>query len=178
MKKCPKCQADYFDEQLEFCLEDGAKLTFARSTATAADTKVFNTAQNSIETAFFDSRAEVPQTVKANDALKTNTLQPDETKLTSLKQNAVEKGYRALEIGTLVIALANNWLQWLYIERQSYGTLTNFLFSVEFLIWLLLLFAGAAAGLLTLKLSRTKTLAYVGLVVLAINFVLLLVPKK
>ncbi len=178
MKKCPQCQADYFDEQLEFCLEDGAKLTFVRSTATAADTKVFNTAQNSVATAFFDSRAEVPQTVNANEALKTNTSAADETKLTSLKQNAVEKGYRALEIGTLVIALANNWLQWLYIERQSYGTLTNFLFSVEFLLWLLLLFAGTAAGLLTLKLSRTKTLAYVGLVILAINFVLLLVPKK
>jgi hypothetical protein len=178
MKKCPKCQADYFDEQLEFCLEDGAKLTFVRSTATAADTKIFNSAQNSVETAYFDSRAQVPQTVHANDALKTNALAADETKLTSLKQNAVEKGSRALEIGTLVIALANNWLQWLYIERQSYGTFTSFVFSVEFLFWLLLLFAGTAAGLLTLKLSRTKTLAYVGLVILAINFVLLLVPKK
>jgi hypothetical protein len=178
MKKCPKCQADYFDELLEFCLEDGTKLAFVKSTATAADTKVFNTAQNSVATAFFDRRAEVPQTVEANEAAKTSALLPDETKLTSLKQNAVEKGSRALEIGTLVIALANNWLQWLYIERQSYGTFTNFLFSVEFLFWLLLLFAGTAAGLLTLKLSRTKTLAYVGLVILAINFVLLLVPKK
>lgn len=177
MKKCPQCQADYFDEQLEFCLEDGAKLTNVRSTATAADTKVFNT-NKSIETAFFDSRAEVPNTVNANEALKTSALAADETKLTSLKQNAVETGSRALEIGTLVIALANNWLQWLYIERQSYGTFTNFLFSIEFLLWLLLLFAGTAAGLLTLKLSRTKTLAYVGLVIMAINFVLLLVPKK
>jgi hypothetical protein len=178
MKKCPQCQADYFDEQLEFCLEDGAKLTFVRSTATAADTKVFNTAQNSVATAFFDQRAEVPQTVDANPAAKTSASPLDETKLTSLRQNAVETGYQALEIGTLVIALANNWLQWLYIERQSYGTFTNFIFSVEFLFWLLLLFAGAAAGLLTLKLSRTKTLAYVGLIILAINFVLLLVPKK
>lgn len=178
MKKCPQCQADYFDEQLEFCLEDGAKLTFVRSTATAADTKVFNTAQNSVATAFFDSRAEVPQTIEASEAAKTTALAADETKPISLKQNAVEKGYRALEIGTLVFALANNWLQWLYIERQHYGTLTNFLFSVEFLLWLLLLFAGTVAGLLTLKLSRTKTLAYVGLVILAINFMLLLVPKK
>ena len=181
MKKCPQCQADYFDEQLEFCLEDGAKLTNLRSTATAADTKVFNTAaQNSVATAFFDQRGgEVPQTAGANQAGNLNApTTANETKVTSLKQNAVETGSRALEIGTLVIALANNWLQWLYIERQHYGTLTNFIFSVEFLFWLLLLFAGVAAGLLTLKLSRTKTLAYVGLVILAINFVLLLVPKK
>ena len=180
MKKCPQCQADYFDEQLEFCLEDGAKLAFVRSTATVADTKVFSTAENSVATAFFEQRgAEVPQTADANSpAAKTTSLPADDTKLTSLKQNAVETGSRALEIGTLVLALANNWLQWLYIERQHYGTFTNFVFSVEFLFWLLLLFAGAAAGLLTLKLSRTKTLAYVGLVILAINFVLLLVPKK
>jgi hypothetical protein len=179
MKKCPQCQADYFDEQLEFCLEDGAKLTFVRSTATVADTKVFNTAENSVATAFFDPRAEMPQTANANAATNLNApAAANETKVTSLKQNAVETGSRALEIGTLVIALANNWLQWLYIERQHYGTFTNFVFSVEFLFWLLLLFAGVAAGLLTLKLSRTKTLAYVGLVILAINFVLLLVPKK
>lgn len=178
MKKCPKCQADYFDEQLEFCLEDGTKLAFVKSTATAADTKVFYTAQNSLETAFFDSRAEVPKTVGANEAVKTSALLPDETKLASLKQNAVEKGYRALEIGTLVFALAHNWWQWLYVDRQSYGTISSFLFSIEFLLWFLTLLAGTVLGLLTLKFSRRKGLALVGLVILAINFLLLLVPRR
>lgn len=178
MKKCPQCQADYFDEMLEFCLEDGAKLTFVKSTATAADTKVFKTAQNSIETAFFDARAEVPKTVNVNEAARTNALLPDETKLTSLKQNAVEKGYRALEIGTLVFALAHNWWQWLYVDRQSYGSISNFLFSVEFLLWFLTLLAGTVLGLLTLKFSQRKALAYVGLVILAVNFLLLLVPRR
>ena len=27
MKRCPKCSADYFDNMIEFCLEDGAKLS-------------------------------------------------------------------------------------------------------------------------------------------------------
>lgn len=26
MKRCPTCKIDYFDEMLEFCLDDGAKL--------------------------------------------------------------------------------------------------------------------------------------------------------
>jgi hypothetical protein len=28
MKQCPKCKIDYFDNSLEFCLEDGMKLSF------------------------------------------------------------------------------------------------------------------------------------------------------
>lgn len=163
---------------LEFCLEDGAKLAVVGSRATATETKAFNTDQKSVETMFFDAAAKIPKTLEMNDAAAVNAPRPAATETVSLKQKTVETGSRALEVGTLVLALAGNWLQWLYIERQSYGTLTNFLFSPEFLIWLVLLFGGAAAGLLTLKFSRTKALAYAGLVVLAVNFLLLLVPKK
>jgi hypothetical protein len=177
MKKCPKCQVEYFDEMLEFCLEDGAKLSVvSSSTATAA--KPVTTGQKNIETMFFDASAGLPKTVEVKDSA--TVIQPPAgvTEKISLKQNAVEKGYRALEIGTLVFALAHNWWQWLYVDRQSYGSVSNFLFSADFLVWVLLLFAGTMAGLLTLKLSRKKGLAYVGLVILAINFLLLLVPKK
>lgn len=178
MKKCPKCQAEYFDEMLEFCLEDGVKLTVVKSATTTADTKILDTAQNSIETAFFRGGSETPKILETQKAGNTNSLLADETKLTSLKQIAVEKGYRTLEIGTLILALAHNWLQWLYIDRQSYGSLSNFLFSAEFLIWLFLLSAGAVAGFLTIKFSRNKALGYAGLVILAINFLLLIVPRK
>src|SRR5687767_4561374 len=135
MKRCPQCQADYFDEMLEFCLEDGAKLSVASSRATAAETKVFNKNQSSVETMFAGrSGGEVPQTVEVKNPATINQAAANQTEtMVSLKQNAVEKGYRALEIGTLVFALAHNWLQWLYIERQSYGTISNFLLSAEFL---------------------------------------------
>ena len=177
MKKCPKCQAAYFDHMLEFCLDDGAKLTII-SNPTAPDTKPNTTKQSNVETMVFDAHAELPKTVEVNPPAPANQQTIGAKEPVSLKQNAVEKGYRALEISTLVSALAHNWWQWLYVDRQSYGSIANFLFSADFLVWILLLFAGTIAGLLTLKLSRTKGLAYVGLIILAINFLLLLVPRK
>jgi hypothetical protein len=177
MKRCPKCQADYFDQMLEFCLEDGAKLDVIDNSATAGR-KPVATNQNNVETMFFDASAGLPKTVEVKDLETVKQLPAGVTEPVSLKQHAVEKGYRALEIGTLVFALAHNWWQWLYVDRQNYGSVSNFLFSVEFLIWFLMLAAGTAAGLLTLKLARRKGLAYAGLVILAINFLLLLVPRK
>jgi hypothetical protein len=178
MKRCPTCQVEYFDEMLEFCLEDGAKLNVVGDRATAAETKVFDRNQNRIETMFYERGGEVPQTVEVkNPATINQTANQTETTV-SLKEKAVEKGSRALEIGTLVLALAHNWWQWLYVDRQNYGTISNFLFSAEFLIWILMLFAGAICGLLTLKFSRKKDLGYAGLIILAINFLLLLVPRR
>jgi hypothetical protein len=178
MKRCPKCQSDYFDEMLEFCLEDGAKLAVVGNRPTMTDAKPRNTHQNSVETVFFAGRGEVPKTAGVNDLAKTNSSLPDEAKPASLKQKAVEKGYRAMEIGTLFFALAHNWWQWLYVDRQSYGSISNFLFSADFLIWFLMLSAGTIFGLLTLKLSRKKELAYAGLVILAINFLLMILPRR
>lgn len=177
MKRCPNCQADYFDEMLEFCLEDGAKLTVV-SNSGATKTEPAARDQKSVETMFFDASAGIPKTVEVKDSANTVRSSANETKPLSLKENAVEKGSRALEIGTMVFALAHNWWQWLYVDRQNYGSIANFLFSADFLIWFLLLLAGTIAGLLTLKLSRRKGMAYAGLVVLAINFLLLLVPRK
>lgn len=178
MKRCPQCQVDYFDQMLEFCVEDGAKLVTVNDRPTAAQTEVLNTAQNSVETFFFKDQSELPQTVAAGDAETYKQNSPNPTQVSSLKEKAVEKGYRALEIAALVFALAHNWWQWLYVDRQNYGSASNFLLSIEFLVWILLLAAGATAGLLSLKLSRQKTLAYAGLVILAVNFLLLIVPRK
>ncbi len=178
MKKCPQCETAYFDEMIEFCLEDGTKLTVI-SSPTTAETKPFITNQKSVETVFFDGRAELPKTVEMKDS--TTVVQPSAVvteQPLSLKQKTVEKGYRALEVGTLVFALAHNWWQWVYVDRQSYGSIGNFLFSANFLVWFLLLAAGTASGIFSLKLSRKKDLAYAGLIILAINFLLLLVPRK
>jgi len=178
MKRCPKCQADYFDEVLEFCLEDGARLSVVSGKATMAETKVLTADQKSIETMFFDASKEVPTTLEMNDPATIDQSPKGATEPVSLKQKTIEKGYRALEVGTIVFALAHNWWQWVYVDHQNYGSISNFLTSVEFLIWLLMLLAGVALGLLTLKFSRKKELAVIGLLILAINFLLLLVPRK
>lgn len=177
MKKCPKCQAVYYDETLLFCLEDGTELEFAGRQSAVA-TENFSVNDKSIETMFVENRGELPKTIEAKAAATMRQDSPNPTQNASLKEKAVEKGYRTLEIGTLVAALAHNWWQWLYVDRQNYGSVSAFLFSADFVIWFLLLLAGTVAGLLTLKFSRNKTLAYFGLVILAINFILLIVPRK
>ena len=163
---------------LEFCLDDGAKLFVVNNKTTAAETKVLDNNQNSIETMFFDASKEVPKTLKVNNPATVEQPSAGATEPVSLKRKTIEKGYRALEVGTVTLALAHNWWQWVYVDHQNYGSIANFLTSAEFLIWLLLLFAGVALGLLTLKFSRKKELAYVGLLILAINFLLLLVPRR
>jgi len=175
MKRCPQCRADYFDEMLEFCLEDGAKLAVVAGSATTAGTRTPKTDQSSVETMFFDALSGAPKT---GETVPAKTGSADAMQTVSLKEKAIEKGYRVLEIGTLCLALAHNWWQWLYVDRQNYGSISNFLLSAEFLIWFLMLSAGAASGFLTIKLSRKKELGYVGLIILAINFLLLIVPKK
>jgi len=177
MKKCLKCNAVYYDETLVFCLEDGTELRSVNNQSAVA-TEQFSVGEKSIETMFAKGNAELPKTVAANDAATFKQNSPNPTQISSLKEKAVEKGYRTLELGTLVAALAHNWWQWLYVERQNYASVSAFLFSADFVIWFLLLLAGTIAGLLTLKFSRNKTLAYFGLVVLAINFILLIVPRK
>jgi hypothetical protein len=178
MKKCPQCQTAYFDEMIEFCLEDGAKLTVV-SSPTTVETKSFVTDQKSIETVFFEGRTELPKTVEVKDSATVVQPAAAVTKQPlSLKQKTVQKGYRALEVGTVIFALAHNWWQWVYVDRQSYGSIGNFLFSANFLVWFLLLAAGTTSGIFSLKLSGKKDLAYTGLIILAINFLLLLVPRK
>jgi hypothetical protein len=177
MKRCPKCRVEYFDQMLEFCLEDGAKLMVV-SNPTATETKDVKTNRNNLETVAFGASAELPKTVEVKDFATVKPAPAAVAEPASLKRNAVEQGYRALEIGTLVFALAHNWWQWLYVDHQRDNSFVNFLLSAEFLIWFLMLLAGTVFGILTLRLSRSKALAYAGLVILAINFLLLLVPRK
>jgi hypothetical protein len=82
-----------------------------------------------------------------------------------------------LEITPIIISLAHNWWQWVYLNKQDYLTFTSYVSSANFLVWLLLLVAGASVGMLVLKLCQNKSCAYTGLVILAINLLLFLVPK-
>lgn len=178
MKKCPKCETAYSDETLDFCLDDGTRLLEFKPQA-AVKTEVFSSDQASAETLFFDKSAGLPKTVGSRRGETVSELPASTNQTASLKQRTIEKGYRALEIGAVFFALAHNWWQWLYIDRQSYsGNISRFFFSAEFLVWILLFMGGAAAGIAALKFSRRKDLGYISLIMLAINLILILVPRR
>jgi hypothetical protein len=83
-----------------------------------------------------------------------------------------------LELAPVVIALAHNWWQWLYLEKQYYSSFMDYFFSANFLMWLLLLAAGIGISLYSIKRSERKGFAYTGLVIFAINLILFLVPRR
>src|SRR4051794_24461132 len=49
MKRCPECLRDYFDETLNFCLDDGARLVSGPFTGQLDPTVLFPTIPNSGE---------------------------------------------------------------------------------------------------------------------------------
>lgn len=166
MKRCPKCNAEYLDNTLEFCLEDGSRLAFAndaRGTAatspqTAADTVAFGLNQAPIVQA-----AEEVETVLA----KTSSIIPVAGSKSAVLENV-----------PIVIALAHNWWQWLYLEGQHVYSIASYIFSANFLMWLLLLIAGVIVGIWSVKQSERKVVAYASLVMLAINLILFIVPRR
>jgi hypothetical protein len=169
MKRCPKCNADYFDNMLEFCLEDGTRLAFAPQSAAVktAPTIPAETRDNpgpiaqrvSEETVVIPGERRVPDTI----------AQP---------KSEISASIRVIERAAVGLALAHNWWQWLYLEKTYVSSITDYVLSANFLMWLLLLGAGAAAGIYSIKRSRDKTLAIISLVTLAINLILFLVPRR
>jgi len=74
--------------------------------------------------------------------------------------------------------LAHNWWQWIYLNNQYYSSLSSYVLSANFLMWLLLLAAGATVSLFAVKRCKDKGFAFVSLVVLSINLILFLVPRR
>lgn len=171
MKRCPKCNADYYDNMLEFCLEDGTRLT---SLSSQHGTPATVAAQPARQTAA-DKTLSMPLSTQPKEqeveTVVAKALVPTPIS-TELSQNKV------LEIAPAVIALAHNWWQWLYLEKQYYSSFMEYVFSANFLMWLLLLAGGVAISLYSLKRSERKGFAYTGLVILAINLILFLVPRR
>ena len=83
-----------------------------------------------------------------------------------------------METAPIVLALAHNWWQWLYLEKQYVSSITEYILSANFLMWLLLLASGILVSLLAVKHSKDKTLGIISLVALAINLILFLVPRR
>lgn len=175
MKRCPKCRTDYFDNMLDFCLDDGERLlllknndvVFKEISAAQAETVALNDKLNPAVSDYEDSKPQIQ-----ND-------RPGDLQITSegLKQKAVLQWRKILEVTPIILALAHNYWQWLYLARKSYYDFMGFFFSLDFLVWLILLTAGAAFGITALKYSPRKGFAITALVVLAINVILSIVPK-
>lgn len=182
MKRCPSCNADYFDEMLEFCLEDGAKLIsitnpVVESPTAAAPNRINLDAGGAVNLPF----SNIPQTLESNAPNNLPESFSAETIAVAappLKEKVTSQGYKVLEVAPIVVSLAHNWWQWVYLRGQYYSSFSNYFFSANFLMWLLLLAASAVAGLLALKLCRNKSFAYTGLIILAINLLLFLAPGR
>jgi hypothetical protein len=95
-----------------------------------------------------------------------------------LKEKVALQGFKDLEIPPIVVSLSHNWWQWVYLNNQYYSSFSSYVFSANFLMWLLLLVGSAVVGLLAVKLCRNKGFVYTSLVILAINLLLFLVPER
>ena len=175
MKRCPKCSIEYFDNTLEFCLEDGMKLVTPLSYETA--TPIVN--QSNQPNSSTEKTVNLPfsnpaKTLELGDANDFQTI--PQTDL--LKVRVAHQSNKILEIAPIVIVLAHNWWQWIYLNNQYYSSLSSYVLSANFLMWLLLLAAGAAVSLFAVKRCKNKGLAFASLVILSINLILFLVPKR
>jgi hypothetical protein len=160
---------------LDFCLDDGERLLhlkqknedFNEISPTQAKTVALNKNFNPAVFSAPDTKIELQ-----NDLL--NDL---ETKSEGIKQKVRLQWLKTLEIVPIILALIHNYWQWLYLARKSYYDFTSFFFSLDFIVWLILLMAGAVFGIISLKYSKSKGFAITALVVLAINVILSIVPK-
>lgn len=172
MKRCPKCNTDYFDNMIEFCLEDGTRLSV---TSAAGST---TTARPMTETGFVPH---APITVKdSRDSEETVVIPAKDLGVAvSTESDAKDSPFaRVIEITPVAIALAHNWWQWLYLEKTYVSSITDYLLSANFLMWLLLISTGTASGIYSFKTSKNKSFAVISLVVLAINLILFVVPRR
>ncbi|MBC7900354.1 MAG: hypothetical protein H7070_09915 [Saprospiraceae bacterium] len=179
MKRCPKCSIDYFDNLLEFCLDDGTKLVPLSSTAIGSTpvTKPNPAAPTIAGSSPFPFSAS-PKTLEFRPTGETETVVHKANKIDLTEPMPIPQRVEILETVPIVLALAHNWWQWLYLEKEYVSSIASYLISANFLMWLLLLIGGVAISLLALKKSERKTFAYTSLVILAINLILFLVPRR
>jgi len=175
MKRCPKCHIEYFDTTLEFCLEDGTRLVSIPSyeAGRSAVTQSNKPAPSIEETVHlqFSSPAE---TLEISGANSVQTIPQSNL----IKEKIAQQSNSVLEIAPFAIALAHNWWQWIYLNNQYYSSFSSYVLSANFLMWLLLLITGAVTGLLAIKRCRNKGFVFASLVILSINLILFLVPKR
>ncbi len=166
MKHCPKCNVEYLDKTLEFCLEDGTRLVLAaNNNPTTAKTAILN-----------DFRTQLP--IEFENSKETILQNKDTDKFTNIKEKVTYQGFKIIEVTPIVLSLTHNYWQWLYLTKTNYNDTISFLTSSQFVVWLLLLFSAAISSFVALKFGKNKGFAIASLVILAINLLLSIVPNK
>jgi magnesium-transporting ATPase (P-type) len=108
-----------------------------------------------------------------------NEIKPKiDEKLTIFKEKVSYQGLRTIEILPMILALANNYWQWLYLSKSSFGDTFSFLISANFIVWFLLLVLGLISCFIAIKFGKNKGFAITALVILAVNLLLTIVPLK
>ncbi|MGD9561161.1 MAG: hypothetical protein AB7F88_02965 [Pyrinomonadaceae bacterium] len=172
MKRCPKCNANYFDNMLEFCLEDGTQLASSPGPAMTAN-----------PTVPIPPVARTAGPIASQVSEETVVVGPPKHERTGTEPRPEQIREPASSIGVIEragvgLALAHNWWQWLYLEKTYVYSITDYILSANFLMWLLLFGTGTAAGIYSFKRSKDKTFAIITLLLLAINLILFLVPRR
>lgn len=175
MKRCPQCAADYYDDMLEFCLEDGAKL-FA---VTRIEDDAATVTRPNKPDPFTEQTLNLPFAANVNtvESKNKNAVPVTFQNHLPIKKEDLENS-KILGLLPVIFALAHNWWQWIYIGNQYISSIPSFLISGNFIIWLLLLTAGAAVSLISVKRNSNKGFAIISLVILSINLILFLVPRR
>ncbi len=178
MKRCAVCQKEYYDETLEFCLDDGSRLQkiekINNETLTAPAIKP-NIKTSGAKTVQMANRTEFQKPELPETENIPNSQFSDKKEV--IKRNVADTSVKILETSPIILALAHNYWQWLYLYRQPTYDLTAFFTSYNFLVWIFLLISGLLFGLFSLKYGNNKGFAITALVVLAINVILSIVPK-
>jgi len=195
MKRCSKCNTDYFDNMLEYCLEDGAKLLdFADNdgdlnkfllhqippirTATKTAVLPINAFENDFGSIQSDEfKTDVGLKQLQNQSEKMGKTGKTEQISEQIKDSIKTRWFNVLEIAPIVLAFAHNYWQWLYLSKQYYYGFAEYILSANFLIWFALLICGVIFGIISFKYGKNKKFAITALIVLAINFLLVLIPK-
>ena len=175
MKRCPSCNLNYSDETLEFCLHDGSRLIASGNTANQMPTVTLP--NNPIEATEKAHQLPFSNHDSAVVIKKAEILQP-KPQADLLTEKVFGQNHKILDIAPVVISLAHNWWQWIYLNNQYYSSFWEYIFSANFLMWLLLLAVGTGISLLAIKRSPNKAFAIISLVILAVNLLLFLVPKR
>ena len=169
MKSCPKCDAIYYDETLEFCTEDGSNLikplNKTEEIPTVLRTKIQDPTNAKTLNLPINATAEI-QNNKIDD------------KILNIKEKVTYQGIKTIEVIPIILALAHNYWQWIYFDKANFDKTIDLLISANFLIWILLLLLGGIFSFLALQYGKNKGFAITSLVILAINILLSIVPLK
>lgn len=184
MKSCPKCKSVFFDETLEFCMEDGSPLVLTSPEKEEVPTVIKNKSDFAVaEKTLEFSEQNQPLTNYLHEAKNTRQIEINPTvkieeKLTNFKEKVSYQGLRTIEVLPIILALANNYWQWLYLNRTNYEDTLSFLISVNFIVWFSLLVFGSISCFIAIKYGKNRGFAITALVILAINLLLSIVPLK